>query len=301
MDEVPASFDKKTQLASGRLFGHQSAQTLLVFASQFAQQVGVGRIGLGTADLESTTEIGQAARIDRVDHHEVVLHEGAEHGAAALLQTDGDAPLGMLLVELEEELIQRLGLLFHFASCRLALGGANEQAVLLVGPVQADPCHNGIWSGSRIVVLCRVVFHRMLSLVLRQALDRRKPYREPSSRRPLSIRFGPKRRAGSESLSRCVQAHGSGNSSSQPGVTPFGQAKAQLLTSKYFHGAKVIHRRLRREEARLSSPPMNNFGIPIRVGEGGVRAYLGDAPPLPSLLLPQGRRGRRDNGETPNT
>src|SRR5205823_6659798 len=38
-----------------------------------------------------------------------------------------------------------------------------------------------------------------------------------------------------------------------------------------------------------------------RVGEGGVRASVGDAPPLPGPLLPRGRRGRRDNSETPNT
>jgi hypothetical protein len=38
-----------------------------------------------------------------------------------------------------------------------------------------------------------------------------------------------------------------------------------------------------------------------RVGEGGVRASVDDAPPLPGPLLPQGRRGRRDNGETLNT
>ncbi len=37
-----------------------------------------------------------------------------------------------------------------------------------------------------------------------------------------------------------------------------------------------------------------------RVGEGGVRALLGDAPPLPGPLLPQGRRGRRDKGESLN-
>src|SRR5437762_895300 len=38
-----------------------------------------------------------------------------------------------------------------------------------------------------------------------------------------------------------------------------------------------------------------------RGGEGGVRASLGDAPPLPGPLLPWGRRGRRDNGERLNT
>src|SRR5439155_20748934 len=38
-----------------------------------------------------------------------------------------------------------------------------------------------------------------------------------------------------------------------------------------------------------------------RVGEGGVRASLGDAPPLPGPLLPWGRRGRRDNSESLNT
>src|SRR5437773_1996138 len=181
----------------------------------------------------------------------------------------------MFLVELEEELIQRLGLLFQFASGGgRSVGRAHEQAVLFVGPVQTHPSRNGVCSGNRIVVLRRFVFHRILSLVSRQALDRRKPYREPASRRPLSIRFGPKRRAGSESLSRCVDAQGKGDSSSQPGVTPFGQAKAWLLTSKYFHGAKVIHRRLRREEARLSSPPMNNFGTPIRDGVRGRGSWV---------------------------
>ena len=37
------------------------------------------------------------------------------------------------------------------------------------------------------------------------------------------------------------------------------------------------------------------------VGEGGVRALLGDAPPLPGPLLPQGRRGGRDKGESLNS
>src|SRR5439155_26040321 len=38
-----------------------------------------------------------------------------------------------------------------------------------------------------------------------------------------------------------------------------------------------------------------------RVGEGGVRASPGEAPPLPGPLLPLGSRGRRDNSETLNT
>jgi hypothetical protein len=61
-------------------------------------------------------------------------------------------------------------------------------------------------------------------------------------------------------------------------VTPFGGAKSVLFTSIKFAAAKVIHRRLRRGEVELSSPPVNNFGRAIRAGVRGKFCFPPVAP-----------------------
>ena len=62
--------------------------------------------------------------------------------------------------------------------------------------------------------------------------------------------------------------------------------------------AGALHTYLFSVSPNFSLSPRGTTGG--RVGEGGVRALLGDAPPLPVPLLPQGRRGRRDKGESLN-
>jgi Zn-dependent peptidase ImmA (M78 family) len=42
------------------------------------------------------------------------------------------------------------------------------------------------------------------------------------------------------------------------------EQKAEFFTTHFLGSAKVIHRRLRGIDEVLSSPPVNNFGIPIR-------------------------------------
>src|SRR5439155_13125028 len=128
-----------------------------------------------------------------------------------------------------------------------------------ISPVQAHPAED--WrggrrlrrlSGRRTISLWRVVCHSKLWLVSRKALDARRPYRGPCEQRPLRIRFGPKRGAGSESLSQCILREGLGNSSSQLCVTPLWEAKNEFFTSQKFSRAKVIHHRLRGEKPGLS-------------------------------------------------
>ena len=123
----------------------------------------------------------------------------------------------------------------------------------------------------RRISLCHFFVHSIFPIASRKALDARRPYRGPSGQRPLRIRFGPKHRAGSESLSQCILRQGQGNSSSQLCVTPLWEAKTQLFTSQKFCRAKVIHNRLRGEESKLSSPAMNNFWSYYKGrGEGGL-------------------------------
>jgi hypothetical protein len=153
---------------------------------------------------------------------------------------------------------------------RAAHAGAHDQTVLFIGPIQTDPADDGrrvAGRGARTgqtdrtsrISLCRIFTHSRLSLASRKALDRRRHYRGLSRQQPLRIRLSPKRGAGSESLSRCILRQGQGNSSSQLCVTPLLEAKMRLFTSQSFDGAKVIHRRLRRDNPQLSSPPVNNF------------------------------------------
>ena len=226
------------------------------------------------------------ARVDRIEGQEVVFEQGVEDRAAALFDGYRDAALGMLGAQLEKERIQRGGFLLQEVGLRRpGAVGAHRQTMFLVSPVQADPgkdrrCRDGGgwrrrslrngwrdgWRDGLCGRLCAGLFHSIMVLVSRETLARRRPYSGPLDRRPLRIRFGPKRETGSESLSRCIPSQGPGDSSSQSRVTPFGGAKVALLTSKTFHRAKVIHRRLRGVAADLSSPPMNNFGTTIRAG-----------------------------------
>ena len=115
------------------------------------------------------------------------------------------------------------------------------------------------------ISLYRLVIHSNVLSVSREALGRRRPYRGPSERRPLRIRFSPKRRAGSESLVTCLVRQRLHYSSSRLRVTPLLEAKMRLFTHQSFCRAKVIHHRLRGEIPKLSSPLANNFGRPIRL------------------------------------
>ena len=94
----------------------------------------------------------------------------------------------------------------------------------------------------------------------------------------LSIRFEPKRRAGSESLSQDVATYGSGNSSSQPGVTVEPLApKSSLFTGVIARAAKLFTVGCGERSQGLSSPPVNNFGEAIRArGYGGERTGGGN-------------------------
>jgi hypothetical protein len=89
-----------------------------------------------------------------------------------------------------------------------------------------------------------------------------------------SIRFEPKRRAGSESLSQDVAPCGLGNSSSLPGVTAEPVApKVSLFTAFIARDAKLFTIGCGRSLQRLSSPLVNNFGKAIRVGVRGNGLY----------------------------
>jgi hypothetical protein len=77
----------------------------------------------------------------------------------------------------------------------------------------------------------------------------------------LSIRFEPKRRAGSENLSLDVATSGKGNSSSQPGVTAEPSApKRSLFTDFIARDTKLFTTGCVGSFRRLSSPLVNNFG-----------------------------------------
>ena len=84
----------------------------------------------------------------------------------------------------------------------------------------------------------------------------------------LSIRFEPKRRTGSESLSQDVETYGQGNSSSQSGVTVEPLApKLNVFTGHRARAAKLFTIGCGGSFHRLSSPLVNNFGEATGIGE----------------------------------
>jgi hypothetical protein len=101
-----------------------------------------------------------------------------------------------------------------------------------------------------------------------------------------SIRFEPKRRAGSESLRLAVATGGWRNSSSQPGVTGEPVApKASLFTAFIARDAKLFTIDCGESFQRLSSPLVNNFGKAIRLE--ALPGVSGECPAsLPRLSGP---------------
>ena len=59
-----------------------------MFAQQIQQQLGVGRVVLRAAGPEGFPIPRQRLRIDRIEHENLVHHQGVHHRAVALL--DGD-------------------------------------------------------------------------------------------------------------------------------------------------------------------------------------------------------------------
>src|SRR6267154_534239 len=258
----PPRLHQQAQLPGRHILNGQHAQPIGMHTNQLAQQIGVQRIILGPTDFECATVVGQTARINRIKRQEVVLHERIEDRPAALFNGHRDAAFWVLLAQLEKPRIQRLRFMLHqMPAGRRTHGVAHHQTVFLVSPIQANPAHDRCCRLSCLsrISLYHFFVHSIFPIASRKALDARRPYRGPSYRRPLRIRFGPKRGAGSESLSQCIVIQGQGNSSSQLCVTPLWEAKNQLFTSQNFRRAKVIHNRLRGEEPGLSSPSVNNF------------------------------------------
>ena len=82
---------------------------------------------------------------------------------------------------------------------------------------------------------------------------------------------------------------GTQDSSSDPCVLNLLIEQMRRFFTMYFLGdAKVIHRRLRGVESILSSPPVNNFGTPIRREATKRRWKTGELGCLRSLLVAQG-------------
>src|SRR5262245_16521672 len=285
IDESATGFHEQSQLSGGHILNGQRTQPIGMQTNQLAQQISIQRIVLGSADLKSSTVIAQAARINRINGQEVILHQRVEDRPAALFDSHRDAAFWVLLTQLQKPRIQRLRFMLHqVLSGRCPRSRAHHQAVLFVRQIQANPAHDRCRGFSRLrrfgrISLCPIVTHSSFGKASRKALDRRRPYRGPSRQRPLRIRFGPKRRAGSESLSRCILRQGPGNSSSQFCVTPLWEAKSQLFTSQKFCRAKVIHSRLRGENPELSSPSVNNFWSYYK---GRVEGHRD--PPRPSMF-----------------
>src|SRR5712671_627193 len=207
VDESPASLHQQSQLSGRHILNGQHAQPIGMETNQLAQQIGVQGVILGPTDFEGSTIVGQAARIDRVNGQEVILHQRVEDRPAALFDGYRDAALWVLCMQLEKPRVQGLGFMLHQMPARLCpRSGAYHQAVFLVRPIQAKPAHDRCRRFSRLsrlrrISLCHFFVHSIFPIASRKALDARRPYRGPSYRRPLRIRFGPKHRAGSESLS----------------------------------------------------------------------------------------------------
>jgi len=108
---------------------------------------------------------------------------------------------------------------------------------------------------------------------------------ETSGCRHLSIRFEPKRRAGAK-LSPNSSAETIREFVTQRGVTAGLLAPGpKMFTARCARSAKLFTVGCGESCKGLSSPPMNNFGTPIRIEERGILDQR--APPLPGPLLHQ--------------
>ena len=144
LDERAPGLDQEAQLPGRLVLNHQGAQPVGVEEDQFAEPIGVPGIVLGPADVEGAPVIGQAARVDRIEGEEVVLQQAVKYGATTLFEGHGDPARRVLPAQLAGPGVQRLGGMFdqvRFGWGRR--GGAHDQAVFLVGPVQADPAGDG--------------------------------------------------------------------------------------------------------------------------------------------------------------
>ena len=86
------------------------------------------------------------------------------------------------------------------------------------------------------------------------------------------------------------------NSSSGPCVLSLSiEPNSKSLTSHFCRAAKVIPRWLRRSNARLSSPPVNNFGGTISAGASRALAQARQLKPWPTYgCSERGQLGRLD-------
>ena len=93
-------FAKQGQLARRDRIRLPGPQLRAVRADQVEQQGGVGRVVLGPAGREDFPIPGQRLRIDRIENEKLVLHQGVDHRAFALLDGNPHGPAAKPLPQL---------------------------------------------------------------------------------------------------------------------------------------------------------------------------------------------------------
>src|SRR4029077_9384966 len=214
-NQIATALDQLVELAGQVIVGLPGTQFVPMRVEHVQQQLGIAWIVLGSAGIESLAEFGQRLGIDGKEDQMVILSQSIDQCAARLLQADGDFARAKALAQLSDPCGDGFGAMIKVARLDLIGAGCTQAVVMfLVGPVQTD--EGGELSGSWRW------FHR-------DCFFRFKPSRWPWLSEDLiaetckvdilSIRFEPKRHAGSEGLSQNVATLRPGNSSSQRGVS----------------------------------------------------------------------------------
>ena len=115
--------------------------------------------------------------MDRIEHQEIIGHQGVNQGAPGLFQAHRDRPAAEALAQLGQPGAQHFGLLLQRAGFDFALADhLQAEGVFLIRPVEGQKGHK-VLGGIRFGILLYYRFHWFASktrwLILRKGLIER--------------------------------------------------------------------------------------------------------------------------------
>src|SRR5574341_1483423 len=233
IDKLTTRFDQSGQFARRRIVGQPDRQAVAMMQKQLQQQGRIGPVILGATGSECFPKAGQALRINGIKHQVGVATERKEQRSTRLLQSNGDGLGAKALLELCDPGSDGFRSVLHRGVFEMAAVGLSQTDIMfMIGPVDANQCGEGgcsahscreEWFGARWLWLSEGLIAETLAIGI------------------LSIRFEPKRGAGSEGLSQNIPMLGRGNSSSQRCVTgPETADKVELFPRAFCFAAKLF-------------------------------------------------------------
>ena len=148
--QLAAMLDPQGQLPAQDVVGHPGSELLPVFDQQIQQQGRIVGIILGSTGGKGFPVTGQRLGVNRIEPQKVIVHQGRDHRAAALLQGNGDQALGETLPQLSDPGLQLLRTLSDNRRMRLGgIGGSPAHHMLLIGPVETDIGYHRVFHRNR--------------------------------------------------------------------------------------------------------------------------------------------------------